>query len=51
LQAGAYGVAAPVLGVPGLEASVGVVALAPLDAAMVGEQVVAAAAAIARALS
>jgi DNA-binding IclR family transcriptional regulator len=51
LQAGAYGVAAPVLGVPGLEASVGVVALAPLDPATVGEQVLAAATAIARALS
>lgn len=51
LQAGAYGVAAPVLGVPGLEASVGVVALAPLDPAAVGEQVLAAATAIARALS
>lgn len=51
LQAGAYGVAAPVLGVPGLEASVGVVALAPLDAAAVGEQVLAAANAIGHALS
>jgi DNA-binding IclR family transcriptional regulator len=51
LQPGAYGVAAPVLGVPGLEASVGVVALAPLDAATVGGQVLAAATAIARALS
>jgi DNA-binding transcriptional ArsR family regulator len=51
LQSGAYGVAAPVLGVPGLEASVGVVALAPLDADAVGEQVLAAATAIARALT
>lgn len=51
LQPGAYGVAAAVLGVPGLEASVGVVALAPLDAEEVGAQVLAAAAAIARALS
>ncbi|WBB82505.1 helix-turn-helix domain-containing protein [Micromonospora sp. WMMD882] len=51
LQPGAYGVAAPVLGVPGLEASVGVVALAPLDADTVGEQVLSAAAAITRALS
>ncbi|MBY8873135.1 helix-turn-helix domain-containing protein [Micromonospora sp. PLK6-60] len=50
LQAGAYGVAAPVLGVPGLEASVGVVALAPLDAEVVGGQVLAAATAIAEAL-
>lgn len=51
LQPGAYGVAAPVLGVPGLEASAGVVALAPLDADMVGAQVLAAATAIAAALS
>lgn len=51
LQPGAYGVAAPVLGVEGLEASVGVVALAPLDIGTVGEQVLAAAAAITRALS
>ncbi|MDI5944007.1 IclR family transcriptional regulator, partial [Micromonospora sp. DH15] len=51
LQPGAYGVAAPVLGVPGLEASVGVVALAPLDPESVGEQVLAAAAAISAALA
>ncbi|MGC4747718.1 IclR family transcriptional regulator [Micromonospora sp. DT201] len=51
LQAGAYGVAAPVLGVPGLEASVGVVALAPLDVETIGPQVLAAATAIATALS
>ncbi|TDB75226.1 IclR family transcriptional regulator [Micromonospora sp. KC723] len=51
LQSGAYGVAAPVLGVPGLEASVGVVALAPLDVDAVGPQVTAAATAIAAALS
>ncbi|MEU3454070.1 helix-turn-helix domain-containing protein [Micromonospora sp. NPDC006766] len=51
LQSGAYGVAAPVLGVPGLEASVGVVSLAPLDVAVVGAQVSAAAAAITTALS
>ncbi len=51
LQPGAYGVAAPVVGVPGLEASVGVVALAPLDVVAVGEQVAAAAAAVSRALS
>ncbi|MGC5029153.1 IclR family transcriptional regulator [Micromonospora sp. DT229] len=50
LQPGAYGVAAPVLGVPGLEASVGVVALAPLDTEAVGAQVLAAATAIATAL-
>ena len=51
LQPGAYGVAAPVLGVPGLEASVGVVALAPLDAEVVDAQVLAAAAAIVAALT
>ncbi|MFI5615413.1 IclR family transcriptional regulator [Amycolatopsis sp. NPDC051903] len=44
LEAGASGVAAPVRGVPGLRASVGVVSLEPLDAAAVGPQVVAAAA-------
>jgi len=43
LQTGASGVAAPVRGVPGLRASVGVVSLEPLDAAEVGPQVVAAA--------
>ncbi|WP_442932523.1 IclR family transcriptional regulator [Micromonospora sp. NBC_01699] len=51
LQPGAYGVAAPVLGVPGLEASVGVVALAPLDVPAVGAQVRAAAETIGRALA
>ncbi|MGC4856113.1 IclR family transcriptional regulator [Micromonospora sp. DT4] len=50
LEAGAYGVAAPVLGVPGLEASVGVVALAPLDVDLVGPQVLAAATAVSAAL-
>ena len=65
LQAEASGVAAPVLGVAGLEASVGVVALgrlrlmgtdsgiaqpAALDPAVVGPRVVAAAAAVAAAL-
>jgi DNA-binding IclR family transcriptional regulator len=49
LQAGAYGVAAPVLGVEGLEASVGVVALGPLDVDEVGPHVSAAAAAVAHA--
>lgn len=51
LQTGAYGIAAPVLGVPGLEASVGVVALAPLDAQIVGPAVIGAATATARALA
>jgi DNA-binding IclR family transcriptional regulator len=50
LESGAHGVAAPVLGVEGLEASVGVVALAPIDSAAVGPAVQAAAAAVADAL-
>lgn len=50
LQPGAHGVAAPVRDVPGLEASVGVVALADLDADRVGPAVVEAAAAVARRL-
>lgn len=51
LQPGAYGVAAPVADVEGLEASVGVVALDRLDESVVGPQVVATAAAVAAALS
>jgi DNA-binding IclR family transcriptional regulator len=51
LQAGAYGVAAPVAGVDALDASVGVVALAPLDLMVVGPRVLAAAASVAKALS
>jgi DNA-binding IclR family transcriptional regulator len=51
LQPGAHGVAAPVPGVEGLEASVGVVALAALDAEAVGPQVVATAAAVAKSLA
>lgn len=47
LQSGAHGVAAPVLDVPGLEASVGVVALIRLQPDEVGPLVVAAAAKIA----
>jgi DNA-binding IclR family transcriptional regulator len=43
LQAGARGVAAPVTGVDGLEASVGIVTLGDLDARAVGPLVVAAA--------
>ncbi|HEY2948011.1 MAG TPA: IclR family transcriptional regulator, partial [Micromonosporaceae bacterium] len=42
--------AAPVLGVEGLEASVGVIALAPLDAATLGPRVVATADAVAKSL-
>lgn len=51
LQPGAHGVAAPVRGVPGLRASVGVVALQPLDASRVGPLVVGAARAVASALT
>ncbi len=51
LQHGAYGVAAAVPGLDGVEASVGVVALAPLDADVVGPRVVRAAAEVASALS
>ena len=51
LQPGAYGVATAVLGVEGLEASVGVVALAPLELATVGPHVQTAATTIADALS
>jgi DNA-binding IclR family transcriptional regulator len=51
LQPGAHGVAAPVLGVEALDASVGVIALAALDLATVGPAVVAAAASVASALS
>ncbi len=51
LQAGAHGVAAAVSGVDGLEASVGVVALVPLESARVGPAVLTAAAAVATALT
>ncbi len=51
IQAGAHGVAAPVLGVEGLHASVGIVSLGSLDADEVGPQVVAAAAEVAARLS
>lgn len=51
LEVGAHGVAAPVQGVPGLVASVGVVALQPLDADEVGPQLVTAAAALAQLLT
>lgn len=47
---GGYAVAAPVLGVVGFEASVGVLSMLELDAAKVGPPVVAAATDIARAL-
>ncbi len=47
LQAGAHGVAAAAPGITGAEASVGVVALGELDAAVIGPLVVAAAAEVA----
>jgi DNA-binding IclR family transcriptional regulator len=50
LQPGAHGVAAPVRDVPGMQASVGVVALEALDADAVGPVVVTAAAALSRRL-
>ncbi|MET8334134.1 IclR family transcriptional regulator [Streptosporangium canum] len=50
LQEGARGIAAPVPGVPWLEASVGVVAFTPLDPEVVGPRVAAAAAELATAL-
>jgi DNA-binding IclR family transcriptional regulator len=51
IQAGAHGVAAPVLGVEGLEASVGIVSLGDFDARVYGPQVVSAAAEVAGRLS
>ncbi|MGI8693037.1 MAG: hypothetical protein ACR2JK_09085 [Geodermatophilaceae bacterium] len=46
LEPGAHGVAAPVRGVPRLEASVGVVALTALDSRVIGSAVVDVAAAL-----
>lgn len=51
LQRGAQGVAAPVLGVPGLDASIGIVSLHDIEAHEVGPQIVRAAAAVAHALA
>ena len=51
IQAGAHGVAAPVPGVEGLEASVGVVSLGDFDASVAGPKVVAAAEELSRRLS
>lgn len=51
LQTGAQGIAAPVRGVEGLEASVGIVTLDTVDADTVGPQVAAAAAEVAARLS
>lgn len=50
LQSGAHGLAAAVLGVPGLAASAGVVSLLALDAPTVGPRVVAAALELSRVL-
>lgn len=50
LQPGAHGVAAPVLGIPTMEASIGVVTLGPLDPAAIGPRVVLAAAELAAGL-
>lgn len=50
LESGACGVAAPVLDIPGLHASVGVVSLQPLDPDTVGPHVVEAAAVVAEGL-
>jgi DNA-binding IclR family transcriptional regulator len=50
LQSGASGIAAPVRGVPGLRASVGVVSFQALDGEVVGPHVLTAAAAVAAAL-
>jgi DNA-binding IclR family transcriptional regulator len=51
LQPGARGLAAPVLGVDGLEASVGIVTLGDLDVGTVGPRVVEAAVSVAQRLS
>jgi DNA-binding IclR family transcriptional regulator len=50
LQPGAHGVAAPVRGVPGIRASVGVVSMETLDTDLVGPRVVEASVAVADAL-
>ena len=46
LERGASGLAVPLLGVPGLEASVGVVAVSPVDESRVGPLVLRTAAAL-----
>ena len=51
LQAGATGIAAPVRGVEGLDASVGIVTLGELDVETLGPKVAAAADEVARALT
>lgn len=49
LQSGAFGVAAPVLGLSGIEASIGVIALSPFEGEQASAPVLAAAAAFAEA--
>ncbi|PSK97238.1 DNA-binding IclR family transcriptional regulator [Haloactinopolyspora alba] len=51
LEAGAQGVAAPVVAVPGVEASIGVIALGDLDADVVGPQTMRAAEELTRRLT
>lgn len=51
LQTGAHGYALPLIGIPGLEGSVGVVALSPLDGDLVADKVAAAARRIVAALT
>ena len=50
LQSGAHGIAVPIVGIAGLEASVGVVSMVSLDARTVGPQVSSAAQAVTAAL-
>jgi len=51
LESGAHGIAAPIVGMTGLEASLGVISMVPLDARTVGPQVSSAAQAVASALA
>ena len=51
LQPGAHGLAAPLTGIPGVEASIGVVSMAAIDPAVVGPKVIAAARAVAGSLT
>jgi len=50
LQSGAFGIAAPLVDVPGIEASVGVISFGELDPARTGPRIVRAAAEVAKAL-
>lgn len=51
LQPGAFGLAAPITGVPGLAASIGIISLSPLDETTLGPLVQRAAATVAAALA